>query len=80
MGLAIALSFNLRQNESIVSRTIPMIPAHQREEWIIRQARQRPAAERAVFLDGASQNVLHLWQAPSWAEINAAEAKASDDN
>ncbi|MEI6786555.1 MAG: hypothetical protein WCQ21_37240, partial [Verrucomicrobiota bacterium] len=30
-----------------------MIPPDQREEWIIRQARQRPAAERAVFLDGA---------------------------
>jgi len=53
MGLAIALSFNLRQDESIVSRTIPMIPPEQRQEWIIRQARQRPAAERAVFLDGA---------------------------
>ena len=30
-----------------------MIPSDQREEWIIRQARQRPGAERAVFLDGA---------------------------
>ena len=30
-----------------------MIPPDKREEWIIRQARERPAAERAVFLDGA---------------------------
>jgi serine/threonine-protein kinase len=53
MGLASALSFNLRQDEAIVSRTIPMIPPDKREEWIIRQARQRPTAERGVFLDGA---------------------------
>ena len=30
-----------------------MIPPDKREEWIIRQARERPAAERPVFLDGA---------------------------
>jgi len=30
-----------------------MISPEQREEWIIRQARRRPGAERAVFLDGA---------------------------
>jgi serine/threonine protein kinase len=30
-----------------------MIPPDKREEWIIRQARERPAAERLVFLDGA---------------------------
>jgi len=30
-----------------------MIPPNMREEWIIRQARERPAAERAGFLDGA---------------------------
>jgi hypothetical protein len=53
MELAIALSFSLRPDEAIVSRTISMIPPDRREEWIIRQARERPAAERAVFLDGA---------------------------
>ena len=53
MGVANALSFNLRQDEAIVSGTIPMIPPDQREEWIIRQGRPRPAAERGVFLDGA---------------------------
>jgi len=53
MGLANALSFNVRQDEAIVSRTISMIPPDMREEWIIRQARERPTAERAVFLDGA---------------------------
>ena len=30
-----------------------MFPPEQREEWIIRQARERPAAERAALLDGA---------------------------
>src|ERR1035438_9142780 len=30
-----------------------MIPPDKREEWIIRQARERPAAERSVCLDGA---------------------------
>src|SRR5262245_12416733 len=30
-----------------------MIPPDRREEWIIRQARGRAAAERAGFLDGA---------------------------
>jgi tRNA A-37 threonylcarbamoyl transferase component Bud32/tetratricopeptide (TPR) repeat protein len=30
-----------------------MIAPDKREEWIIRQARERPAAERLVFLDGA---------------------------
>jgi Tol biopolymer transport system component len=30
-----------------------MIAPDKREEWIIHQARQRPAAERAAFLDGA---------------------------
>jgi len=30
-----------------------MIPPDTREDWIIRQARERPAAERPVFLDGA---------------------------
>ena len=31
-------------------RTISMIPPDMREEWIIRQARERPTAERAAFL------------------------------
>ena len=53
MGLASALSFDLPQDGAIVSRTIPMIPPDKREEWIIRQARERPGAERAAFLDGA---------------------------
>jgi hypothetical protein len=53
MGLASALSFNLRQDGAIVSRTIPMTPPDKREEWIIRQARQRLTAERGVFLGGA---------------------------
>src|SRR5579883_3345922 len=53
MGLPNALSFNLRHDEAIVPRTIYMISPDKREEWIIRQARQRPAAERGVFLDGA---------------------------
>src|SRR5204863_8131651 len=53
MELAIALSFNIRPDEAIVSRTISMIPPDRREEWIIRQARERPAAERPAFLDGA---------------------------
>jgi hypothetical protein len=30
-----------------------MIPPDRREEWIIRQARERPAAESDAFLDGA---------------------------
>ena len=30
-----------------------MIPPDRREEWIIRQARERPTAERAALLDGA---------------------------
>ena len=60
MGLANALSFNLRQDEAIVSRTIPMIPPEKREEWIIRQARERPGAERAAFLDGACAGDLAL--------------------
>ncbi len=30
-----------------------MIPPDMREEWVLRQARERPAAERAAFLDGA---------------------------
>jgi serine/threonine protein kinase len=30
-----------------------MIPPDMREDWIIRQARERPVAERAAFLDGA---------------------------
>ena len=53
MGLAIALSFNIRPDEAIVSRTISMIPPNRREELIIRQARERLAVERAAFLDGA---------------------------
>jgi len=39
-----------------------MIPADNREERIIRQARQRPAAERAAFLDGACAGDVVLRQ------------------
>ena len=53
MELAIALSFNIGPDEAIVSRTISMIPPDRQEEWIIRQAQERPTAERAAFLDGA---------------------------
>ena len=53
MELANALSFDLRPDEAIVSRTISMIPPDRREDPIIRQARERLAAERAAFLDGA---------------------------
>ena len=53
MGLANALSFDLQQNDVLVSGTISIMTPEKREEWIIRQARERPAAERAVFLDGA---------------------------
>ena len=37
-----------------------MIPPDMREEWIIRQARERLAAERAAFLDGACAGDLAL--------------------
>ena len=43
----------MRQDEVLVFRTISMIPPDNRDEWIIRQARERPTAERAAFLDGA---------------------------
>jgi tetratricopeptide (TPR) repeat protein/tRNA A-37 threonylcarbamoyl transferase component Bud32 len=43
----------MRQDEGIVFYATLMIPPDEREEWIIRQARERPAAERAAFLDGA---------------------------
>jgi tetratricopeptide (TPR) repeat protein/tRNA A-37 threonylcarbamoyl transferase component Bud32 len=36
-----------------VSLTITMTPIDSREQWIIRQVRQRPPGERAAFLDGA---------------------------
>jgi eukaryotic-like serine/threonine-protein kinase len=39
-----------------------MIPPAMREEWIIREARERPTAERAVFLDGACAGYVALRQ------------------
>src|SRR4029453_19390530 len=39
-----------------------MTPPDLREEWIIRQARERPAAERAAFLDGACAGDVALRQ------------------
>jgi hypothetical protein len=39
-----------------------MIPPDMREDWIIRQARERPAAERAAFLDGACAGDVALRQ------------------
>ena len=71
MELAIALSFNIRPDEAIVSRTISMIPPDRREEWIIRQARERPAAERAAFLDGVcagdeASYSTHRWNQNGW--------------
>jgi hypothetical protein len=32
-----------------------MIPSDNQEELLIRQARERPAAERAAFLDGPAE-------------------------
>ena len=46
-------SFQLCLDEAIVSRTVFMIPPGTKEEWILQQARGRPAAERAAFLEGA---------------------------
>src|SRR5438552_312542 len=37
-----------------------MIPPEKREEWIVGQARKRPRAERAAFLDGACAGDLAL--------------------
>ena len=39
-----------------------MIHTNSREEWIIRQARARPASERAAFLDGACAGDVALRQ------------------
>jgi hypothetical protein len=41
-------------DEVTVPEIVPMIPLDPREDWILRQARQRPVAERAAFLDAAS--------------------------
>ena len=43
----------MRQDEVTFSEIVPMISPEPREDWIIRQARERQAAERAAFLDGA---------------------------
>src|SRR4051794_38115855 len=39
-----------------------MIPPEKREEWIIREALERPTAERAIFLDGACAGDVALRQ------------------
>jgi serine/threonine protein kinase/WD40 repeat protein len=60
MGLGHTLALKMRQDDVLVSRSISMNAPEMREEWIIRQARQRPAAERAAFLDGACAGDLAL--------------------
>jgi len=65
-GVANGLLFAIRQDEAIVLVTISMIPPDMREEWITRQARQRPGAERAVFLDGACGGDAALRERLEW--------------
>ena len=46
-------SFQIRRDEVKVSHTMSNTGAISREELIIRQAQDRPPAERATFIDGA---------------------------
>ena len=46
-------AFQMRQDDVLVFLTSSVMPTQTREEWIIRQARERSAAELAAFLDGA---------------------------
>ncbi len=50
----------MRPDEVTVFEIVPMIAPEPRADWIIRQARQRPGAERAAFLDGACAGDLTL--------------------
>jgi hypothetical protein len=43
----------MRRDEVKVSEIVPMMSPEPREDWVIRQAREKPPAERAAFLEGA---------------------------